>query len=471
MSWTRELRAVWPLLVLLGGVGGFTWLAKHPEAAVVDWALERPFLAPAARAFRARWGPRPEGTAAELSAVAEAAPEAGTPPHVELIPLEARPRVWAPAGTPLYTRPDGGAEVARRLAATRPLPYLARQGDWFQVRAVGLEGWVELPGYDEVANPPLGSGRRASVAGPGRPPDQELLMAAEGLMGSSLRRGDFGPFALLTDVDDEALLARLARLATGLEGAFTERFGLAPRAETVATVVLFRREADYRRFQSLSPQIAGLPSTGHAGGGMVALFAERDGSDEVEASLIHELTHEVSRRAVGPALPPWLAEGLADELARTRWDEAGRPLPGSLSGEERLVERRRETVESEQRRSMRIEERYELTGGRAALALARDAAGRRRLPSLEDLTSLEWRAFVGGGMDVHYAEAFLFIRFLLAEPRRAGPFRTFLADVAGGGSPAGEALRQRLGVSWDRLDADFGAWLAAQSPEEPRDAW
>lgn len=462
IAWIREARAIWPLVVLLGSLGGLTWLARHPEAAIVDWALERPVLEPAARALRARWGSRVESTAAERQPQEASASEAADLPRVVLVLPETRPRVWAESGTPVYTRPQAGAEVTRRLAATRPLPYSTRRGDWFQVRLTGFEGWIELPGYDELANPPLGSGRRAPVAGPGRAADPELLAAAEELLGPSARRGELGPYLLLTDIDDAALLARLARLAGCVEDAFEARFGLAPRAATVATIVLFRRESDYRRFQALTPQVAGIAASGHAGGGLVALFAERDASHEVEDAFIHELTHDVSRRALGPALPAWLAEGLADELALSRWDDDGTWLPDTWSGEERLVERRRERIETKEGRGFRIEERYAVTGGRAALLSAQEAVMEGRIPSLEELTRLPWRRFVGDAMDLHYAQSFLFIRLLLTDPRRAPQFRAFLAAVATGGSPAGETLRQRLGVSWDRLDADFRSWLIAQ---------
>lgn len=462
--WMRELAAAWPLLALLAGLGGFVWLTHNPDAAIVDWALERPLLAPAARGFRARWGPRPEATAANHGAEQATVPEGTSLPQVELILPETRPRVWAESGTPVYTRPEPGAEVARRLATTRPLSYTARRGDWFQVRLAGAEGWIELPGYDEVADPPLGSGRRAPVAGPGRPPDPELLAAAEELLGPSARRGELGDYALLTDVEDAALLARLARLADGVEDAYETRFGLAPRAPTTTAVVLFRRESDYRRFQARSPQVAGLASSGHTGGGLVALFAERDAPHEVEDSLVHELTHDVSRRALGPALPPWLAEGLADELAQSRWDERGKWLPNTWSGEERLVERRRQRIETEEGRRVRIEESYTVTGGRAALQLAREAATEGRLPPLEELMRLPWRTFVGGVVDLHYTESFLFVRYLLSEPRHAPRFRAFLAAVAAGGPADGSALRRSLGVSWDELDATFRSWIAAQSP-------
>lgn len=232
----RELAAVWPLLALLAGLGGFFWLTHNPDAAVVDWALERPLLAPAARGFRARWGPRPEPMTADRGAEEVTVAEAADLPQVELILPETRPRVWAESGTPVYTRPEPGAEVARRLATTRPLSYTARRGDWFQVRLAGAEGWIELPGYDEVADPPLGSGRRAPVAGPGRPPDRELLAAAEELLGPQARRGELGGYSLLTDVEDAALLARLARLADGVEDAYETRFGLAPRVDRKSVV-------------------------------------------------------------------------------------------------------------------------------------------------------------------------------------------------------------------------------------------
>lgn len=197
---------------------------------------------------------------------------------------------------------------------------------------------------------------------------------------------------------------------------------------------------------------------------MIALFAERGAPHEVEDAFVHELIHDVSRRALGPALPPWLAEGLADELAQSRWNEEGKWLPNTWSGEERLVERRRERIETEEGERTRIEERYAVTGGRAALLAAQEAAAEGRLPTLEALTRMERPEFVGDAVDVHYAESFLLIRYLLAEPRHAPRLRAFLAAVAAGAPADAGTLRRHLGVSWDELDTAFRSWVAAQSP-------
>jgi hypothetical protein len=90
-------------------------------------------------------------------------------------------------------------------------------------------------------------------------------------------------------------------------------------------------------------------------------------------------------------------------------------------------------------------DRFEIRGGLAAL----DRAGRRaaagELTSLAALAAIDADRFGAGdvGLD-HYADSFVWLRFLQAEPARAAAFRDFLAAVSRGGEPTLAALASRL---------------------------
>ncbi|MGH2628331.1 MAG: hypothetical protein ACRDHY_16965 [Anaerolineales bacterium] len=237
-------------------------------------------------------------------------------------------------------------------------------------------------------------------------------------------------------------------MAAAFEDAYRGRYGLAPVGEPAETVVLFAGEAAYRAFQEREAQLAGLAASGHTVPGPVALFDGGRGRAEVAGTLVHELAHLLNRRAIGPALPSWLDEGIADDLALSRIDEAGRLAPGTLGGA---------VVQEGHRR--------ELFGAPAVLHRLAAGIEEERLRPLPELLDLDWGPFVAGaGARLHYAQASFWVRYLLdGEGGALAPaFRAFLAGVAAGGSVAPEALRSRLSRSWEELEAGFRAWLLAE---------
>ena len=92
---------------------------------------------------------------------------------------------------------------------------------------------------------------------------------------------------------------------------------------------------------------------------MVLYLGEQD-LDDFAVTLVHELTHLVSWRAVGGPLPRWLSEGLADGLGESATSQGIEPLNGIVG------------LEAE---------------------VQRLASGGGSLPSSLELASLEW----GGG--------------------------------------------------------------------------
>jgi hypothetical protein len=187
----------------------------------------------------------------------------------------------------------------------------------------------------------------------------------------------------------------------------------------------------------------------------VALYDGGRRRGDVAATLVHELVHLLNRRSLGPALPPWLDEGLAVDLGLSEIDAAGGLVPGRLGGA---------VVEDASR--------IELAGAPAALHKLRGAYERGALPPLASLLELDWEGFVAGErIELHYAAAWFFFRYLLdpVSGLEAGT-RAFFASVAAGGPADAEVLRARLGRSWPELEAGLRAWVVSHAPVLPEPA-
>jgi hypothetical protein len=166
-------------------------------------------------------------------------------------------------------------------------------------------------------------------------------------------------------------------------------------------------------------------------------------------TLLHELAHLLSRRALGPALPPWLDEGISDDLAYSIVDGSGRLLPGTISG-------------------VRIEAvgGFEFRGGLASLKISADDVDRSVLPGLLDLS---WSEFaIDGSAGRNYARAAFLIRCLLADrcgPASASAFRDYLSAISEGGAAGPEALKSELDRSWDLVEADQHSYVRRLAQE------
>ena len=275
-------------------------------------------------------------------------------------------------------------------------------------------------------------------------------MAAQG------RRVDDRRHLFLSDIDDPALLERAERVIGALEAIYHERYGRRPVGMPREAIVLFSSEDDYRHFQAGDRRLAGLTaSTGLAGSGIVATFRGPRRDDELLGTLVHELVHLLNRRAIGPALPSWLDEGLADDLGASRIDPDGRLSPGTWS----------RTLDAH-------ENEIRIAGGEAALRDLADVFGPDgSAPGRLDLgatLALEWEDFVAEpGAELHYAAAAAFIRMLLAAPAKSTVFRGWLAQVSEGGSPAAEELRRALDRPWEELDHELALWTRGELARLP----
>ena len=302
-----------------------------------------------------------------------------------------------------------------------------------------------LEGYDEDAEIPYGE-----VAEPARPiaarePEAEWLEAARKYLRGKERVFPLGNYTLFTDVPDDELIAYIRAATTDLDAVYAERFGRMPLGVPAEGVVLYQSDIAYRLLQQRTERIAGLRAAGHNTKGLAVLFSGGRSKRAVTATVVHELAHFINRRAIGPQLPPWLDEGLADNLAQSRIDDEGRIHPKELGGN----------------RLKRGEERR-FDGAYSSLFQLREAMREGTLPAVPELMSTDWDDFVRTPQaQLHYAAASFWIRYLLdAEGgRHKAAFESFLDAVTEGGPPTTDALGEHLGEDWSVLNARFRAWL------------
>jgi len=412
------------LLALVSLAVWAAWLTGHPESRSLDWVARWEPAAPWVERFRETFSP---AGAAPVPAAGE------TPPPIVLVPadprsFDAKDRIWVPQGTEVRAAPSLEAPMVRRVEATSNPAVAERRGDWYRIRRAGApepEGWVHLADYRDPRTAAPTPEPAAPL--PAAPPDPEALAAARALMAPAGREQDCGGYLLVTDSDLPDLAAVCGRLVAALDGAYAAAFGVEPLGEAAEAILLFAERDAFRRFaREVSGVRVGYAGHARAARGYLALPA---GSlDETVRTLFHELTHLVSRRALGPALPRWLAEGLADFLG----DGAG---PDGLG-----------TV----RRALGAEgEALRLQGAYAA-----GLAG-----PLARLVTLGVEEFDGTGPSFDYEQSAFFVRYLLGDPELAPRFRAYLGTLASGAPYDSHAFRHALAVEWATLDADFERWV------------
>lgn len=366
---------------------------------------------------------------------------------------EVRPTIRIEAGSVLY---EQASEDSPRLASLPSVSaeLLDRRDDWYQVQHGGQRGWVRLParGIDLPGEPPLGSEPAPPLPVPSRPPDPEVVAEALELLGAARETKTLADYTLHTDVRDRGLLVFLSAITAQLESIYQSRYGLTPLPGALEAVVLFSSQDDFRKFFAGAGRLAEVSAPGVLRGGVVATYTEDRAWNEIAATLMHELTHLLNKRALGPALPPWLDEGLADDLAQSRI-EGLRVLPGTLGG-------------SATRSVTGTVTRIDYTGAQAAILELARSAGAGGLPGLRWLLELDGDGFQEpNGRAQRYAQAAFFVRSLLdsPEPGRATAFRSFLRAVSEGGPVTAEALRSELDRSWPILDAGLTAFVERQA--------
>lgn len=437
----RSSWAFLPVVLVLLLFGSFGWLTNHPDAEILAQAESWPLVGPLASHFRAAYR-GPERTLPE--------PE----PMEDLDVVVTRQvtyeqNVWVLKGLELKARPEASAATIHRFEQISTAGKIERRGDWYHVDFHGLTGWVYLENYDEAAEVPYGVDSDPPLPLPARDPDPDRLEAARKYLRGREREIYLSSYTLYTDSQDDDLLAHLDAVVESLDEVYTARYGHRPRGEAAEAIVLYQSDIAYRLLQRQNKKLAGLASAGHNSHGVAVLYVGGRSRAAVAETLVHELVHFLNRRAVGPHLPAWLDEGLADDLAQAKVDEAGRLVPHELGGERK-----------QQGKEIRF------TGGLASVWALRDAARNGSLPALTTLIGTEWESFVESpGVQLNYATAAFWVRFLLDADgaRHSAAFREFLGEVASGGPPSEEALSQKLGEDWGALEARFEAWVEQQA--------
>lgn len=350
---------------------------------------------------------------------------------------EARVAIELPPGTELRTAPAWDAPVIAVSA-----------GGTAQRTGEPFDGWIEILQGDDAGWVRLGPAESWPDGGP------VVLSRARRLLGAAAAEDRrLGPFTAASDLPgDDALWRFLDGVAASAVELWSERYGLDPGEIAGAgpagadlampeTVVLFASEADYRA--AAPAEGAGL--AGHAGAGFTLLWAGERSRDELAATLIHELTHLLNRRAFGYAVPAWLDEGMAEDLALARPDRRGRLHDAPLT-----------------RRSIHAGNRMDLYGPLVQLPALLGAADSGRLPPFAEMIALEREALLASPDRPRlYAYYGLFVRYLIeGESGGLRPgFRTFLARAAAGGDPAPTALAGALGRDVMELETGYEGWL------------
>ena len=393
----------------------------------------------------------------------EEAPVLGAPADIR--PRTPDERLWIEPGTPLHSQPDIRSPAVAIVDMGVELAVLERQGHWVQVRYASWKGWIStqedltVPRSIDAQSPELTAWK--------------LALARE-MLGLSARtpnrqpRTMLGPFELVTDVKNRRLLGFLRAIAENLPGAFEARFGVNPGSGEEETIILFSREEDYRAYEAKVRPETDRSTLGHADQGLAILYVGRQGPDDVAAVLIHELTHVLNRRWLATVPPPWLEEGLANDLAFSRIAGTGHLELGSLGGRNVVIEEHFYQPGG----WIDFEQAIHLSGPTASLSLLanRWRAGEAiSLKLLSDLLASEF--FDPEDRQVRYDASTFFVRYLLGgeDGDLAPRFHAFLASLGADGSADPDSLASYLERSWAELEKGFGAWLEqrAHSPELP----
>ena len=266
---------------------------------------------------------------------------------------------------------------------------------------------------------------------------------ATALLGPGWREEALGPWRLLTDVRDRSLVSELDRVAAFLPEEYRARFGLEADARPGETLVLFASEASYRTFTRDATDPVPPATSGHAGGGFAAAHAGA-GPGDARPAAVHELVHLLTEQAFSFPAPPWINEGLSEDLAWCRADAKGRLVFDTLDG--------RSTALRAGDKILRTE-----SGPRATVQSFRERSKAGRVPPLPALIApARFLSADAGERRDAYTAAGLLVRFLLVGDRaRAEKFRAFLREAALGALADLDALAFTLESDPKTLEREY----------------
>ncbi len=340
-------------------------------------------------------------------------------------------------GSTLYLEPFPNARVLAMLPESQ-LAVLESRPPWVKVRYGDQFGWVDLET-------------------PRRPLDVVITRDEAGATGEPIRLPPekwygyvWGPYEVLSLVGDRLVLDYLAQAAKGHLEFYTDRFGLGPKQAVSGSVVILDTQEIFRGFQRWH-KVDTASNAFFSAPEYIFMFPGKKSKRELSAILIHELTHLVNwqiLREFGTThtpLPPWLDEGMADDLALSlrshKGEFAATPLgPGNLHYGPRLGGVLNRLVS-------------DMTPGSSGYA-----------PSLRELMAMDPDTFLGAERERHYMLSSLWVRYLLdgAGDDVAERFRGYLATMVRGGSPHPDELASQLDRNLTQLESSFRGWLTQQ---------
>ncbi len=338
-------------------------------------------------------------------------------------------------GSQLMLEPDPTTLVLAILPEAR-LPLVETRDRWVKVRYGDRVGWVDLDAHRKPALAPA----RAI-----QPEPEPLDLGMRNWL-----RDNLGPYQLFSLVDEPALVDYLGHVAAEHGRVYAERYGLEVHPELTGSVVLFAGRQEFFEFQRArghdftESRVDGYfhsPDT-------VLMYRGFFSRQQLAATLIHELTHLVSWQALRrwgqiDTMPPWLDEGMAEDLSLSRVDRKQRLVAAPLGPTNLHYERRLGVIVFELERKI------------ATLGTA---------PSLPQLLAMDREAFLASDSQLNYLMSAMWVRYLLSDgdSQLAEGFRAYLKSVAAGGKTEPEELRSRLGLTWPQLTGGFRGWLVMQ---------
>ena len=437
----RDLTTVLVIVTLLLALALWVMVSRNPRGPRLERWSEAPVVGPLVARLRSAYLPE-----------AESQPAAAERPDLDRPGARAAPnRVFVGGGAALRAYPRRDAELLDRTRSLQQWTVLEQTGSWVRIELGPgqtrsqtdlANAWVDLdeprdmtPLHGEEPLPPTPV---TSLA-----PSDRRVQAALDLLSSDSTELVVAGYRVVLGFEEPVLESRLRSLVDRLEPSYAVRYGRQPIGEPREVVVIYDLESDYRALQAVEEEIDGLPSSGHASRGLVGLFRQGRNAWEVEETLLHELVHLLNRRAIGPALPPWLDEGLAEELAQHLVHD---DVPGGRYTGHRTL----------------ADGRITLTGPLAGLRELRRLHNTGRLVPLEQLLELDSDEFIrSSSVGLHYEHAGHLLRYLVQE--EGDGLRRFLAAVSRGQPPSGELLGAELGRPLSDVDAGFRDWLAREA--------
>jgi hypothetical protein len=336
------------------------------------------------------------------------------------------------AGTRLRAAPDAAARSVTVVDADMTLPAEARCGEWAEVRWGGFRAWVRA---GDVDGPSL---ERTPV-----PADAARLARARNAMRPLGHEARLGPWRVLTDAAGGELIG-LDAVAAHLAETYAARYGLATEAGPGQAVAIFASDTRYRAFAEADGSPL-LKTRGHAGAGLAAFSLGRNPL-ETRVVFVHEVTHLLSRNALGDAVPVWLDEGMAEDLAWCRTDADGRLVPDTLDVHESP---RGVPTNAVERSGPRVTADAWIARARIGHVAPLSALLTPGSRLLTDPSSRRDAA----------TQCAILVRYGLAAPERARRFREFLRAVSLGGPANAQALAEALETDEQTLSKEFLAWV------------